>query len=111
MSAARMVGLRLYLCASGALSAHFAYSSPHIFSASDEHGRWLALLLFVTTCIVGALDTVINDVLSERWRLQWAKGCRNEGYIVLALANIALIFVAVNEIHHIDEHLFFLLGG
>lgn len=92
-----MVGLRLYVCASGLLSAHFAFISPHIFGPGDDSGRLLAMLLFVTTCAVGALDTIINDVLSERWTVQWAKGWRNEGYIALAIANLAMIFVAVSR--------------
>lgn len=97
MNSARLVGLRLYVCASGILSAHFAYVSPHIFQLGDDSGRTWSALLMLTTCIIGVLDTIINDVLGERWQLQWAQGWRNEGYIVLAVANLAMIYVAVSR--------------
>lgn len=93
----RMVALRLYLCLSGALSGLHLYLNPHIFTEADAGMRVLAALAFVTTCAIGALDTLINDVFSDRWRLEWAEGWRHHGYIVLAVANLAVIFVAISR--------------
>lgn len=97
MSKPRMVGLRVYLCLSGVLSAYSIVDSTQVFSSVDELGRYAAFALLLTVCLLGMFDAVVNDVLGERWQLQWAAGLRHDGYIALSIVNLALIFVAVSR--------------
>ncbi len=97
MNSARMVGLRVYLCRSGMLSAYSVFDSPHVFAAADTTGRLAALLFMLAVSLLGLFDTFVNDVLSKRWQLRFTDARRHTGYVVFALANLALIFVAVSR--------------
>lgn len=97
MNSARMVGLRVYLCLSGMLSAYTVFESPHVFNGTDHTGRLAAFVVLLGVSLVGLFDTLINDVLGKRWVLQFTDSRRHNGYIVLAIVNLALIFVSVSQ--------------
>ena len=97
MNSARMIGLRVYLCLSCVLSAYTVLESPHVFNGTDPVGRLAAFVILLTLALIGLSDTFINDVLGHRWCLHFTDARRHNGYIMLAIANLALIFVSVNR--------------
>lgn len=98
MNTARMVGLRVYLCLSGLLSAFALWDSPHVFAATEDLGRLMACAALAFVSGMGLLDTLVNDILGSAWCLRYTDRRRHNGYIALAVVNLSLIFVAVN--HH-----------
>lgn len=98
MNKPRMIGLRIYLCLSGTLTAiAILRLGAGVFAAEDFTAQAVAALLLLTICTLGVADTLVNDVFSDRWKLEWSKSWRHDGYVALAVANLALIFVAANR--------------
>lgn len=92
-----MVGLRIYVCASSALSAYLVLGGGSIFPETDAAGRLAAFALLFAVAFLGVFDTIINDVLGHDWRLGFTLNWRQDGYIALAVANLAMIFVAASR--------------
>ena len=94
---ARMVALRMYLCASSALTAYSVVTTPNVFPSHEGVAQFVAFALLVTICMLGVFDTFVNDVLGPRWALEWSEHWRNHLYLCLSGINLCLIFVIVNR--------------
>lgn len=92
MTTAPMVGLRVYLCFSSSLSAALA-----LWNNSTDPLNLAAITLLLAFSLLGVADTVVNDVLSKRWRLPFTEKLRHDGYLTLAVVNLYFIFVAVSN--------------
>lgn len=94
MNEPRMVGLRVYLCVSGAVSATAGYVNQ-----STESAYLWAFALLLGFSLLGLADTVVNDILGNRWLMPSVEKRRHDGYLTLAAANLAFVFVAVRQDH------------
>ncbi len=89
--------LRMYLCLSVALTEYVAIEEPYSLShmaivQAGPQGLAFAGALFLLS-IVGLLDLIINDILPDRFRMQWAWNTRHIIYMLMALglASVAVM--------------------
>ena len=99
MDLPRQIGMRVYLCASGLLTASVAVfdpQSPFSIAVSSPSGV-LGAALLAALCLFGLADVVINDVMSAKWSLPCAAKWRNDGYLTLAAVNVAFMFAVASK--------------
>lgn len=91
---------RLYVClcvlVTCAIAAFSTTSLNRVaFVGLGGDAGWIVLALLASLALLGLLDTAINDLLPERWQMQWAKERRWVLYMGLALGLGAMVYVCL----------------
>lgn len=78
---------RVVLLTQAATTVALAWASPgslsaELLAAGGEIGRGV-LLLMTAMVVVGWLDVLVNDCLSQRWRLPFTEAHEHSGYLGL----------------------------
>ncbi len=89
----------MYLCISGLL---MVFNSLHssacwVWTTGECRDYRIAYGLLAIICVIGMLDTFINDVLSDRWGVESLMNHRTSIYMTMAAINISFVYVATAQ--------------
>lgn len=88
--------LRIYLVMSTYVVSLISLASAHSLNANMIAAAGPSALvvtwLLVLLASVALVDIIINDVLSDHWRLPWALAHRHLGYVGMAVLDLSFVF-------------------